>query len=473
MSRGTSGSSAASRAESYSPQRRTALLLSGTGTAGVYHAGVLRALHEAGVKIDVVAARGVGVVGALFMAVDGAPRLWDARGFWRAPGVKSLYPWSGRLRILAWAAGAAVGLVVVPILAAALGLVVFPIDFVVSLTGASGARVLIDRYLDVMQRAFAPGALPTWLPRLAALVLGAAAVAALVGQWLGSGARTLRGGFWWRLLPAPLSTASAVARCWVSIWDLLRGAAPLRQPPAVELGRRYVERLTDNMGQPGYRELLVAAHDVDAGRDVVFALVAEARRRDLVRRPTTREAETRRAEVVDVSGVDRDHFADAVAACLTIPGATEPHVVEFSPESFWRGERHRLCDRPATVSRLIDELLLLDVEQVVLVTATAELPGPHALAAPRLDGRGRLGEYLQSSEAAAVRDAARAGARGGLRVYMIRPAHNPIGPFDFAGGFDNRSDRRQPLAELMNRGYEDGHQQFVEPVVGASGERVG
>ena len=46
-------------ADSYSPQRRTALLLTGTGTAGAYHAGVLRALHEAGVKIDVASGRGI------------------------------------------------------------------------------------------------------------------------------------------------------------------------------------------------------------------------------------------------------------------------------------------------------------------------------------------------------------------------------------------------------------------------------
>jgi predicted acylesterase/phospholipase RssA len=61
--------------EPYSPQRRTALVLTGTGTAGAYHAGVLRALHEAGVKIDIVAGRGVGVIGALFAAVDGGQRL--------------------------------------------------------------------------------------------------------------------------------------------------------------------------------------------------------------------------------------------------------------------------------------------------------------------------------------------------------------------------------------------------------------
>src|SRR5205823_13955984 len=74
-------------ADHYSPQLRTALVLSGTGTAGAYHAGVLRALHEAGVKLDVVAGRGIGAIGALFSAIDGAQRLWDEKGFWRSPGV--------------------------------------------------------------------------------------------------------------------------------------------------------------------------------------------------------------------------------------------------------------------------------------------------------------------------------------------------------------------------------------------------
>jgi hypothetical protein len=29
------------------------------------------------------------------------------------------------------------------------------------------------------------------------------------------------------------------------------------------------------------------------------------------------------------------------------------------------------------------------------------------------------------------------------------------------------------LTELMSRGYEDAYRQFIEPVVGASGDRVG
>src|SRR5436190_14598063 len=102
-------------ADTYSPQRRTALVLTGTGTAGAYHAGVLRALHEAGVKIDIVGARGVGIVGALFAAIDGGARLWDEKGFWRAPAVRSLYSWRGVLQMIAGALALAVAIVAVPI----------------------------------------------------------------------------------------------------------------------------------------------------------------------------------------------------------------------------------------------------------------------------------------------------------------------------------------------------------------------
>ena len=454
----------------YSPQRRTALVLTGTGTAGAYHAGVLRALHEAGVKIDVVAGRGAGVIGALFAAVDGAQRLWDEKGFWRAPDVGLLYGWRLVPQIVAGAMVLSVAIVALPIAAVAVGLVVFPIDFLLKMVGAGGASGLTGAYLRFAEAAFAPEALPTWLPRFVLLVLGAAAACAAIDGWM-QAPRRGRGGVWWTLLRAPISSRVAIDRCWRVMWDLVRGAAVLQQPPPAELGRRYAELLADNLGQPGFRELLIAVHDTDAHRDLIFALVAENRRRDLVRRPTTGAADTRRAEVFDLAGVARDHLPDAVAAALTIPLATDWHVVTFAPDAYWRGETHRLGDRPAALIRLIDELIDLGVEQILLVSAAPENPRPHALAAPRLDGRGRLGEYLVSSEAAVIRDATN--TTGGVRIFTVRPSHNPIGPFDFDGGYDDGSRRKIGLVELMNRGYEDAYHQFVEPVVGASGERVG
>src|SRR6476661_10114926 len=100
--------------EPYSPQRRTALVLTGTGTAGAYHPGVLRALHEAGVKLDIVAGRGIGAVSALFAAIDGGQSLWSDRGFWQSAGVKTLYAWRPALRLAFWAVVLAVLIVAVP-----------------------------------------------------------------------------------------------------------------------------------------------------------------------------------------------------------------------------------------------------------------------------------------------------------------------------------------------------------------------
>jgi hypothetical protein len=458
--------------EPYDPQLRTALVLTGTGTAGAYHAGVLRALHEAGVKIDLVSGIGVGVIGALFCAIDGAARLWDEKGFWRAPAVRSFYGWKTVPRLAVYAMGASVVIVLAPLVAVAVGSVVFPIDFVLKMVGARGGG-LVSAYLGVAERALAPDALPTWLPRLVVLALGLVAVAAVTAAVTGDRDRRRRAFTPWRLLRAPLSAAEPAEHCWRVMWDLVRGAAQLKQPSATELGRRYTELLSDNFGQPGFRDLVMAVHDLDTHRDLVFALVPERLRPGLFRRASSAAADERRAEVYDLAGVARDHLADVVAAALTIPVATDVHAIRFAPEAYWRGEVHRLCDRPAALGRLLDELADLGVEQAVVVTAASELAGPHALVPPRPDVRGQIGDYLQSAEASIVRDAVRAASARIGRIYVVQPAHNPLGPFDFTGGYDDRSDRRQPLAELMSRGYEDAYRQFIEPVVGASGDRVG
>jgi hypothetical protein len=67
-----------------------------------------------------------------------------------------------------------------------------------------------------------------------------------------------------------------------------------------------------------------------------------------------------------------------------------------------------------------------------------------------------------------MRDALRARAGSFRSIQLIRPAHNPIGPLEFTGTYDERSDRVQLFGELLDRGYEDAYRQFIEPVVGAT-----
>ena len=83
-----------------------------------------------------------------------------------------------------------------------------------------------------------------------------------------------------------------------------------------------------------------------------------------------------------------------------------------------------------------------------------------------------MSEHAAAAEAAVLRDALHHLQHRFRAVYVIRPAHNPVGAFDLGGAYDEHSDRHQPLAELMERGYQDAHLQFIEPVVAASGERI-
>src|SRR4051812_33654503 len=392
----------------YSTRLRTALVLTGVGTAGAYHAGVLRALHEAGVRIDLVAGRGIGAVGAMFAAVDGGPRLWDPEGLWKSAAATGAYQWRLPLRVTGWALVAAAALLATPIALLAGGVVVGLIGLIfwsVSLTGVAGAlRTTYGRWLDAL---FEPTALPTVIPRLVVLCLLAAIVAlgvTLAAAVLRAPARRRTGpGSAWRLLGSALSPADVFERAVDGLWGLIRGAAPIAAPPRVELGRKYIDLLMENLGQPGFRELLLIAHDMDAHRDVLFALLADPHRARFFGRPIVDGS--RQGEAIDLAGVGRDHAIDALAAALTLPVATDPHLTRFSAEGPWRGETHRLCDRPGALDRLLEELRVAGVEQVIVAAAAPPAAGPHELSSGRADLRGRAGEQLASFEVADLRDA--------------------------------------------------------------------
>jgi hypothetical protein len=169
-------------------------------------------------------------------------------------------------------------------------------------------------------------------------------------------------------------------------------------------------------------------------------------------------------------GVARDHVMDGLSAAVSVPLASEPHLVQFAAEGPWRGEVHRLCDRPEALHRLIEEVGRAGVEQIILVSAAPPQGRAHELSAGRADLRGRAGEELAAFEAACLRDVLEGFTGRFASLFVIRPPHNPLTPLDFAGVYDERSDRVQTLAELVDRGYEDAYRQFIEPIVGAGAE---
>ena len=457
---------------SYSPHLRTAVLLSGNGTGGAYHAGVLRALHEAGIKIDVMSGRGIGVACALFAAIDAGAKTWEDGGIWRRRPAPRLYQWRRPLRWAGLLSLAAVAVLAVPLLVLAAALVAYPLGFVVQMVSVDAGFRVAAAYVDLVRYAFAPAVLPTVIPRLVTLCLALAFLVLAVsavrpsavarrGQTPESGRGHRDRGRWWaRIIGAPWSTEPGLRHFHASLWQLFRGPGTAKEPGPADLSRRYAELLFENLGQPGFRELIVATLDVETRGDLVFAAIGDARRQAFFQRG--------RGDLIDLSGVGRRQVLDALAAALCVPVLTEPHLVAFSPESYWKGEAHRACDRIGAVARLLEELAAAGVEQVIVVCPDSDRPAPHRLSRPTGSLRSRVAEHLAAAETTVVRDGVTLHKKRFKGLFLIQPLHNPVGPLDFEGAYDERSDRYQSLGELMDRGYEDAYRQFVEPIVGGS-----
>lgn len=435
----------------------------------------MRAIQEAGVKIDVVGGRGIGAIAAVLGAVDGGSQLWDQGGFWRSAPVETFYQFRWPFMVLRWLGIALLAVLAIPAAVILLGLIVYPIALLLGMAGLAVGAYFVDGFVWWLGRAFSPGALPTWIPRLAALFSTLALIVLGVGAWLAWWQSPLyrrsTGSRLWTLLGSPIDAGGAIHHATETVWRLLKGGAAIKTPEADDLSRRYAELLAENLSQPGFRELLLVVHDLDANRDLVFGLIREPYRRMLFPAPGG-VSSARRAEAQDLSSGTQGFLADVLAAALTLPGVSESRLVRFAPDSYWRGEVHRLTDRPASIGRLLEEAAAAGAEQVVIIAATPDPPGPHELRPRRLDGLGRVGEQIASAETAALSDAIRHLHHRFQGLYLIRPSHNPIRPLDLMGAYDEKSDRVQPLEELMERGYEDTYRQFIEPFLGASGERI-
>jgi len=459
---------------SYSPRLRTALVLTGAGTAGAYQAGALRALAEAGVKIDIIAAHGPGVANAIMASVDGAARLGDAAGPWASPHLAGAYRWRAGLRAAGGGILVALAALLLPLVVLVVAAFIYGVSLLASLAGLTGVGAqLLNVYAMILDILFHPPILPTVMPRLMVLSLLITG-SVLVGAWwrarhMRPSRRRVSGAVWWQLFGAPIDPAEPVRTLTNAVWTLVRGASTETGPVAAEIGRHYVDLLTENFGQPGFCDVVFGLHDLDARRDLALAVLPESRLALFAaKRPV---GGAREAEAIDLTTTMRDQLADLVAGAVQIAGATAGQPVTFPAEHYWQGETHRLCDRPELVHRLVEEAIGLGAEQIIFVSAAPPAGTPHALGPQPGDLRGRAGEWQRSVETAVLDDAMALSMARFSGVFVIRPAHNPIGPFQFTGTYDETSDRVRSLGDLQRQGYEDAYRLFIEPVV-ASGERV-
>jgi predicted acylesterase/phospholipase RssA len=460
----------------YSPKRRTAVVLAGTGLAGAYHAGALKALDESGVKVDLVVGTGAGAVSAAFAAVAAGPSLYGEGGFWDGLRWDGLFRLRPLVRISLLLLGCSLGVLAVPLILALLAGVLFPLVLVADLAfPGAPARALALLW--------APDALRA--PYLAALAVPIAALAAVMafaglGAWLRD-RRRFAERFEWLLDDAP-----ARARVMQHLGEAVRGAATAELPGTGDLGPRFVAVAAENLGQPGFRELIVRATDLETGGPIAFTLLSDPHQ--------AAHATARRGAGVVALRSQPKALLEAVLASLLPPLAAPVQRLVFPRGGgLHAGETHRLADGTLSGGCGIADALAAGAEQVVVVCPTPEearaLPrrrGPRALADALLATFERRGLEQELSETerinrmvATLGHAAENGVRAWedpatgrlykeVALWLVRPDQRRLGPLEFDGAQDPATEVLEEPWDLVDQGHQDAYRQFVEPVVGAA-----
>jgi hypothetical protein len=431
----------------YSPKRRTALVFTGSGSTGAYHAGVLRALDESGVKIDLVVGSGVGAIAAAYAAVGSGPRLYGKGGFWDGVRWRSFYRVRPTVRLALALLGTSFAIFALPVL---LGLVLgllFPLLLIADRVSPGLASRALSLLWVAPEKLSGPYLAAQAVPvfALAMLAILAAAVAAFRDR------RRFAEAF-----ESLLDADPGLARLRRGLWEVARGAALSGGPPSdAELGRGYVALLAENLGEPGFRELVLRTADLDRGEALAFSVLRDGPLRD-------REGPLAGAVDLRAPGHDALLF-DAVATSLLCPMAMPLRRVALPRDAVHGGETHRLTDATFVPGSGIAEALAAGAEQVIVVTGVPETAAPLARRRgplARLDATARSLERQAAGEIALLRDE--------VELWVVRPDHRALGPMELDGTRDPATEVLQTTDDLLELGFRDAYRQFVEPVVGQS-----
>jgi hypothetical protein len=474
----------------YSPKRRTALILAGSGTSGAYHAGVVKALDESGVKVDLIVGSGAGTVAAAYAAAAGGSGLYGDGGFWRDVSWDSFYRLRAPLRLAVLLLAASFGVFLLPLFLALLAGLLFPLVLVADLAAPQWTAGVVQ-WLWAAQAALRTAYLAALsVPVFLLCVLAVVAVATAFVRNRRRFAETFE---------SALDAGPARRRLARGLWELARGSAvSTSAPSAADLGRRYVSLLADNLGQPGFREIVLRAADLDTGACLPFVLLREPWRARFAasraRGPRSRVDQMPGAVDLTTAGYEGLLF-DAVLTGLLPPPIAPVCRVAFPKGGAFAGEVHRLADATLAGGCGIGEAVAAGAEQVLVATAVAEGLG----LPPRRRGfRASAGAALSALERQAVEGDLREAARinrmvetlghrtddGGrawqdpatgrvyrdFALYVIRPDRRLLGPLELDGARHPATEVIENADDLLEQGYRDAYRLFVEPVVGAAPE---
>ncbi len=430
----------------FSHHRRTTVILSGEGTASAYLAGALRALTDAGVRIDCLVGVGAGSLVAAMAAIDSGSRLAGKEGFFAH--MEADRPW--RYRRLYFLS--------LVLLAACFAVFASPVLF--------GAAALLSVPLVALTRFLseqpAEGVVAPWLGRfvaaaepfyLRALVVPLIALCALWLGWLVMNALKSRRA---PRLPAPFELGRLERWLTTSLWKAVRGTSTDELPRSREaLGDAYRKLLAGSLGQRGYAELVFYALDTDAGQEVPFVLLKDRFAKKL---KSARAARVdRSAEPIDLAREDGRLFFDALLASLSPPGLVPSVPIQLPLGSSHGGEVHRFSSSLLASGGVVADAVSAGAEQLVFLSSC--VPGDKAVgnAFERItEAALRRNLAQQISEASRVSD---------LSVFLIRPDKQRLGAYETFGRAQVGGEKLG-LEALYAHGRRDAVRLFVTPVLG-------
>jgi hypothetical protein len=417
--------------------------------------------------------------------VAGGARLYREGGFWDGASWASFYRLRPALRVGLLLLAASFAVFLLPLVLALVRGLLFPLALIVDLAAPGLPSRLLAGISTTPESLRGP-----YLAALAAPVFVLAVLALVACVRLGFRRRRAAEAF-----ESILDMDRGGRRLGRALWEIGRGPAITAQPPSeAELSKRYVALLAENLGQPGFRELILRVADLDTGRALPFVLLEDAHRTGFAaaRARGPRSSVDGLTSAVDLKAPGNDALLfDAVATAILPPlGARR---VSFPRGGIHGRETHRIADACFVSGCGISEAVAAGAEQVIVVSGTAEaaaLPsrrrGPLALAdalvstlerqavepeIAEVDRINRLVETLghRTDEGGrAWQDPVTGRLYRTLPVYVVRPERRALGPLELDGASDPASEVEETLADLLERGYRDAYRLFVEPVVGAA-----
>ena len=461
--------------------RRTAVVFSGSGASGAYHAGVLKALDEAGVRIDLMVGSGVGVLAAAFGAAASGSVLYGEKGLWREISARRVFRLRSGFRFLRSLGLVALSAFLVPALLALLLGLLLPAFLAVDFARPGFMSALTQAIVSL-----APGlrlffifalAAPTFLGFLFLLFRGASVLRSSKRRF----GETLESAFDFTGIEREIARR---------LWEVARGPALNEPAPDTsEVGRQYAALLSENAGQPGFRGLVLRAANLDARKPLALKLVSDD--------PKASGKGSEGDDLLDLKdAATAPLLYDVVATAFAATPFVAPRRVRLPKQGAFGGEIHRIAEASGIAGSGLSEALALGADQIVLVTATAREPGPlaerrglKAMAAAFLALQERntiesdLGQterlnrivetvgHQKSTGEREWQDPLNGRRFRSVTLHIVRPRRSLLRPLDLDGAIDPSNEVETSLLDWLDEGHRDAHRCFLDAALGEDKHR--